>query len=249
MYDIFARYYDVLMQDATYKQRAKRICALLSSFGVAAHATVLDLACGTGSITQLLAAQGYAVIGADQSVEMLTLAQQKCWQAGRSPLFIQQRMQDLELHCQIDAAVCLLDSFNHLPTWRDAEKALARLAKYLRPGGSLLFDVNTIYKHQKILGNTSFVKESQDVLCLWQNEYEYASKSHAVNITLDFFVPQGNNSYLRYTEEFSEHAWPLEDWKEALQQNGFQLHAVYDDLSVQPAGKRTQRALFVAQKL
>ncbi len=242
-YTGFARYYDRLMQDAAYEQRAKRICALLRSCGVC-KGDILDIACGTGSLTLPLLREGYSLIGVDQSPEMLQIAREKCEEAGFAPLLICQEMQSLDLYGTVDGAICMLDSLNHLPDEIALEQTFARLRLFLAPGAVLLFDVNTPYKHESILGDNSFVLEEEGLLCIWRNFYEPETQS--VDILLDIFEEDENGRYTRCCEQFCERAFPLETIRAMLHTNGFTLEGIYDDISDEAVGAKTQRALFVA---
>lgn len=244
-YSVFARVYDNLMESACYEQRANRICALLHSNGVC-EGDILDMACGTGQLLPLLEKQGYSMIGIDKSPEMLTAARENCYAAGSTPLLLCQDMQVLDLYGTVDGAVCIMDSLNHLPNLSAIRKTLARLHVFLRPGGIFLFDVNTVHKHQNILADNCFVLETQDVYCVWQNEYR--KRLHTVQITLDFFMRQGN-VYRRESEQFQEHAYSLASLTRVLQETGFEPLGIYDDLTDLPADEKSERALFVVKTL
>jgi len=246
MYGCFAEYYDRLMQDADYTQRAERFCALLDTLGIPGG-DVLDLACGTGSLLPLLAARGYSVIGVDQSEEMLMRAQEKCAEAGISPLLLCQDMRALNLYGTVDAAVCALDSLNHLPGENAVDETLARLRLFVRPGGVLLFDINSEYKHRCVLADNSFVLEDDTLFCVWQNEFDSANS--AVTVTLDFFESVDEDCYTRQTEQFTEYAYPLPLWQTLLEKNGFAVQTMYDDLTDKPAHAHSERVLVAALRI
>lgn len=241
-YGVFAQYYDRLMEPAAYRQRAKRICALLFSYGVAGG-TVLDLACGTGEMTQRLQAAGYDPIGVDSSPDMLMVAREKLTP---NTLLLCQDMRELDLYGTVDAAICMLDSLNHLASLAELQQTLQRLALFIKPGGVLLFDVNTPYKHREILKDNTFVYELEDVLCVWQNAY--SEKDDTVAITLDLFVQQEGDSYTRFTEQFAERAYSIPQLQQVLGQAGFTVLDLFDDCTPQAPGPQTQRILVSAKR-
>lgn len=151
-YADFAAFYDRLTDDVGYPQRADYIAELLMEHGMK-KGIVLDLACGTGSLTLELSKRGYEMIGVDASPDMLCAAQEKCAQAGAEVLFLCQPMEALDLYGTVNAAVCTLDSLNHITDPDTLREVLRRVSLFLEPGGLFVFDVNTPYKHREVLGN------------------------------------------------------------------------------------------------
>ncbi|MBQ7542093.1 MAG: class I SAM-dependent methyltransferase [Clostridia bacterium] len=242
-YDRFAAFYDDLTQDVQYVRRASTLCDLLSSFGVR-DGLVLDLACGTGSMTVEMAKRGYEMIGVDASAEMLCAAQQKAAEAGQSILFLCQTMQTLDLFGTVRGVICTLDSLNHLTKEADLRQTVRRVALFLEAGGVFLFDVNTPYKHREILANNTFVSETDDVYCVWQNELLDAD---TVRITLDFFERE-DDVYLRSTEQFCERAYDPQLLRSVLEEYGFSVQGIYDENDLCAPRGDTQRLIFAVTK-
>lgn len=240
-YEAFAEYYDALMQDVDYPQRAKYIDRLIRTHKPDAHLLV-DLACGTGSMTVAFAAMGYDVIGTDMSEDMLSKAREK---SDGSILYLCQKMQELDMYGTIDAFVCTLDSLNHLPNRAEVVKAFAKVSLFLEPDGVFVFDMNTPYKHEFVLRSNTFVYETETVYCVWQNEYAGGGK---VDIALDFFEEQPDGHYARYCEDFSEAAYSLTETEDMLREAGLKLLAVYDDMTHEAPKKDSERLVFVAVK-
>ena len=239
-YDIFARYYDRLTENVGYRDRAQYFDALIRKHLGKAE-IVLDLACGTGSLTAALAALGYDVIGVDGSPEMLSVAVEKL----PGGLFLCQEMDELDLYGTVQATICALDSVNHVTDYDELCRIFARVALFTEPGGLFLFDVNSLYKHREVLGDNAFVYEYADLFCVWQNTQ---APEDTVEITLDFFVRQGER-YDRYTDWFCERAYPHEMLCAALQQAGMQLLKVYADDTMSPPDDKSQRLIYVAKKI
>ncbi|MBQ7546540.1 MAG: methyltransferase domain-containing protein [Clostridia bacterium] len=244
-YDRFAAYYDALTDDVQYARRAAYLRDLLSRFGVR-DGLVLDLACGTGSMTIEMAGHGYDMIGVDASAGMLSVAQQKATDAGCNILFLCQRMQQLDLYGTVRGTICTLDSLNHLTDEADLRETVRRVSLFTEPGGVFVFDVNTPYKHRAVLANNSFVRESDDVFCVWQSEI---SGSDTVRITLDFFErDEDKDVYYRSTEQFCERSYDLQLLREVLETYGFEVSGVFDEFAPTEPAADAQRIVIAAIK-
>lgn len=243
-YDALARFYDLLTTDVDYEKRGEYIHSLLIEHG-ADKGIMLDLSCGTGTLTEFFYKKGYDMIGVDKSPEMLMKARQKFFLSGCDALLLCQDIRELDLYGTVDCAICTLDSINHLPTIEDVSTAFSRVSLFLNRGGVFVFDVNTEYKHREILGDNTFVLEEDDVFVVWQNAYEASDKS--TDICLDIFTKNGE-LYERSTEEFTEWAYSTRELGDALTENGFEVKAVYDDLSRECEREDSERLYFVAVK-
>ncbi len=244
-YDIFSAYYDRLTNNVGYNERAEYFCELLAENGVT-DGLLLDLACGTGSLSIELIKRGFDVIGVDASEGMLTQARQKFYEAEQpAPLLLCQRLEGLDLYGTVDAAVCALDSLNHLTDSKQVRHFFKRLAYFINPGGVFVFDVNTVYKHRHILADNVFVYDLDDLYCVWQNHL--CEDGMTVDIDLDFFVSDGK-SYHRSGESFSECAYELDDIKKWLDKSGFDVRNVFAELSHETVTQNTQRAVITAVK-
>ena len=240
-YEAFAEYYDGLMQNVDYDSRAQYIDRLIRKYKPNANLLV-DLACGTGSMTVKFAQMGYDVIGVDISEDMLSKARDK---SDGSILYLCQSIQELDMYGTIDAFVCTLDGLNHIDGRGELVRAFRRVSLFMEPDGVFVFDMNTQYKHERILGCNTFVYENDEVYCVWQNQYEGGGR---VDIALDFFEEQEDGSYERYCEDFSEIAYSLADTEEMLREAGLKTAALYDDMTLDPPNERSERIVFVAVK-
>lgn len=248
-YGVFSKYYDLLTQNISYQQRAVYFDTLIKQ-NMQGAGLVADLACGTGSFSFELAGLGYDVIGVELSEDMLSVAMQKKGEHPElpftNPLFIRQDLTELELYDNVDVALCVLDSINHITDPAAVTALFARAGEYVRSGGLFLFDVNTEYKHREVLGNQTFVYDLDEVYCVWQNTL---SEDLLVQIDLDFFVyDEANDCYYREGESFSERAYSHSFLSALLEQNGFALLQVYADDSFNPVADTTQRAIYLAKK-
>lgn len=244
-YSVFAQFYDELTNNVNYTQRAEYLLALLAKLEHSPGLT-LDLACGTGSLTLELFRRGVDIYGVDASAEMLSLAREKCMDQGADILFLQQRMQDLDLYGTVNTVFSSLDSINHLQGKEQVRRTFKRVSLFLEPQGYFVFDLNTLYKHEHILGNHTFIYDMEQVYCAWQNRY--APGTGRVDIRLDFFSKEGA-VYHRYGERFSEFAYPIGYVTDWLKEAGFGEIQVFDEMTFEPPKKDSQRVVFAAKKL
>ena len=243
-YDNFSRFYDLLTDNVEYEKRADYFCRLLSLCGVK-DGILLDLACGTGSISVEMAKRGFDVIGVDSSIGMLNAARQKAFESGEQILLLNQSMDDLDLYGTVDCAVCVLDSINHLDGAEQVKRTFEKVSLFMNKGGAFAFDVNTLYKHKSILADNAFVYDFDELYCVWQNNFNEADGS--VDITLDFFEEE-DGVYYRSGESFTEQAYDLEDIKKWLEEAGFEVIGIFDDMTTEKAHSETERAVFLAKK-
>lgn len=239
-YQAFSEFYDRLMQDVDYAARADYLLSLFDKHGEKPK-TVLDIACGSGSLCAELMRRGVDVIGVDASETMLAKAAAKVPDA----LLLCQDMREMDLYGTVDGAVCVLDSLNHLCRTADVAQVFRRTRLFVEPGGLLVFDVNTPYKHREVLADRSFVAEEEDVLCVWRNRY--LPRSGEVEILLDFFVEQEDGRYERYWDTVRERAYSERTLRRLLAQTGWETLAVYEDMTIEPPTADCQRMIFVAR--
>lgn len=247
-YGVFAHYYDELTRNVPYDAMAERLDILLRSHTVAPEGVrpvLLDLGCGTGSISERMAMRGYDVIGADASCDMLAIASQKRVANGSDVLYICQDMRKLRLYSPAHACISTLDSFCHCPDKAAVAQAFGRVADCLYEGGLFLFDVNSPFKHAHVLAGNTFVYDSEQVYCVWKNTY--SEQDCTVHIDLDLFVRE-NDRYRLEEESFVERTYALADWEQLLTDAGFTMIEVFDDYTEQEVQEDSQRYLFVARK-
>ncbi|MCM1335345.1 MAG: methyltransferase domain-containing protein [Bacteroides sp.] len=240
-YGAFAEFYDTLTENVDYAEIAAYYDRLNTRFG-GKKEILLDLACGTGSLSVLFSKMGYDVIGVDSSPEMLNVALSKEHGAIQ---YLCQSMTELDLYGTIQAAVSSLDSINHLSDRGEVLRAFERVSLFSDPGALFLFDVNTVYKHERVLEDRTFLYEAEHVLCIWQNEY---LGDGTTEIALDFFAEGEDGRYERFSEGFTETAYPEEELHALLERAGFEVCAVYDYLTEEPPRADSEKLTFVARK-
>lgn len=245
MYNEFAYSYDALMVDADYKKRTDYICALFKAFD-RMPTLMLDLACGTGEFSNNMANLGVSVIGVDISYDMLSIAREKTVESGNDILYLCQNATELDLYGTVDGAICCLDSLNHITDYNDFCKAIAKVSLFLEKDRLFIFDLNTPYKHREVLGNNTFVIDTDDIFCVWQNEY--SEENQTVEIALDFFTPD-QDVYHRTGERFCERAYTEQEIYQALEKAGLKIEAVFEDLTQNEPSDKTERIIYVTRKV
>lgn len=239
-YESLAFSYDALTYDVPYPEIAAFFERVLKRSGVEAQ-TVLDLACGTGSLSLLLAQKGYSVLGVDCSEEMLTVASEKSMELAlpEPPFWICQKMQRLRLPYPVDAAVCSLDSVNYVTKPSDLQEAFRRVFAALKPHGLFLFDINTPYKLRGLDGQV-FLDETEDAYCVWRTEFSRKICSYWV----DLFRREKDGRYRRSTELHRQRYYALEELTQWLRESGFGNIRVYGDCRLRRPAEGEQRIYF-----
>jgi SAM-dependent methyltransferase len=235
--------YDRLTNDVDYSAVVDFYHEILASEGVKPR-TVADLACGTGSVSLLLAQRGYQVTGVDMSEDMLTVAADKTQELENRPVFVCQRLQALRLPRGVDLAVSGLDSMNYITDPADCEMAIKRVYKALNPGGIFIFDVNTPQRFQSMDGQV-FLDEDDDVYCVWRGEFD--AKTNICSYGMDLFQRAGK-TWQRSFEEHQEYAYTQEQLEQYLKNAGFSHIRVYGDRHMGAPTETDQRIYFSARK-
>lgn len=245
-YDFLAGCYDEFTTDVGYAAWADYIEAHFRRRGLPGK-TVLDLACGTGSLTRELAQRGYEMIGVDLSPEMLAEAAEKNQDVdGIPPIFLCQSMDKLDLYGTIDACVCCLDSVNYVTDPKKLQKAFERVYLFLMPGGVFLFDINTPEKLQGLDGQV-FLDETEDAYCVWRAEY--SKRSRICSYFMDIFrLDEESGLWERGEELHRERSYEPQELVEYLTQAGFQDIRQFGNLKMRAPKPGEDRIFFTARK-
>ncbi len=239
-YAALAQVYDSLMPAQAYPAWADSCDAIFRPRGL--H-TVLDLACGTGRLSWLLAEKGYEVIGADLSSDML--AEAMAAGEGRSaeirPMFICQAMEELDLYGTVQAVVCSMDGMNYLDP-EALKETVRRVRLFLEPGGLFVFDIHTPEKLRSMDGE-NFVDESEDAFCVWSAEM---TEEGACDYVVDLFTREGR-LWRRSTEEHREYVHDPEALSALLKELGFASVEIHGGLPLRERRPEDERLFFVAE--
>ena len=241
-YQALSAYYDRFTDDVGYADWADFFERLFAREGIQPK-LVLDLACGTGSLTRILAERGYEMIGADASPEMLMQAMQNTMDCEPRPLFLNQRMEALDLYGTVDACLCCLDSINYVTEPQTLQKAFERVHLFLEPkSGLFVFDINTPEKFACMDGN-AYVREDEDVFCVWQAAVEDSLCAYQ----FDIFAREGDK-WTRAQETHEERIYTVEQLTDMLEKAGFSEIKTYGDQSFEPVRGGEDRIYFTARK-
>ena len=250
-YNAIARVYDKLNAEIDYEGWADFFEGCFDRFLDSRPELVLDLACGTGSMTLELAARGYDMIGADMSGEMLTEAMDKAYDKGiEGVLFLKQDMRCFELYGTVGAIVCCLDSVNYLTEDGDLEKCFKCAHNYLDPDGLFIFDVNTPYKFENVYGSNHYIFEDknsfgENAYCGWQNEYDRESK--LCNFYLSVFTEEEDGRFSRADEVQTERCYSEEELIESLEKSGFEVLGFFGDFAFSKPESNCERWYIAAR--
>lgn len=243
-YRTFASVYDTLMQEVPYGQWMEYILRLWDRFGLKPR-LVADLGCGTGTLSVLLAQKGYEMIGIDASADMLTIASEKAARAGCEILLLNQPMEDFELFGTVDSIISVFDSINYIIE-PDELAAVFRLVKnYLNEGGLFVFDVNTLYKYERILADNTFAENYDDCAYIWDNYYDRAAALNEYELNL-FIQAQGSH-FEKSVEYHYQRGYEIEELKALLAAADLALLAVYDAYTFEPPKEDSERIFFVCK--
>ena len=242
-YQNLALSYDRLTNDVDYRAVVDFYFQILEQEKVKPK-TAADLACGTGSVSVLLAEKGLRVTGVDMSEDMLSIAYAKAQDLSQPPLFVCQQLQQLTLPRGVDLAVCALDSLDYITDPQDCAEAIRRTYKVLNPGGVFIFDVNTPEKLRNMDGQV-FLDEDDDVYCVWRGEFD--EKTNICSYGMDLFQRVGDH-WQRSFEEHREYAYSIDQLTQYLRNAGFTSIRVYGDRRMSSPDSSDQRIYFKARK-
>lgn len=219
----FASVYDALTQDVPYEQWIEQYENIWRENG-GRPKLLLDLACGTGTLSCMIARGDVEVIGVDHSPEMLSVARRKAEGISPAPLFIEQSMDELDLYGTVDGAICALDSVNYIQSAGELARVFGRVSLFLEPGRLFVFDINTERKLRMLNGKT-IVKETENLFCVWQNDYNPRRKY--CDFIIDVFIKDGPCIYRRISEIHRERAYSLRSMRGALERSGMRIIGIY----------------------
>lgn len=242
-YEALADWYDSLTEDVDYEGLYEYLSAILTRNGIQPE-RVLDMACGTGSLSMLFAENGAECYGMDLSEDMLTRAARKTDGMARPPRFLHGDMKDFSLPEPVDVLVCMLDSFNYMTSPEDGAQAISCFWKALRPGGILIFDVRPPQQLRAFDGQM-FMDETEDVVCIWRTEFN--ERENQCFYGMDIFVREGN-LWRREREEHLEYAFSLPLIQEMLERTGFRDVTFYGERTFLPPQPDEERVFITARK-
>lgn len=246
-YTSFAEVYDVFMDNVPYKEWAAYVNEILKKHGIK-EGTVLDLGCGTGSMTEELDDLGYEMIGVDLSDEMLEIAVQKMEEKEREILYISQDMRELELYSTVDAVVSACDSVNYILDMEELTDVFRLVNEYLEPNGVFFFDFNTKHKYRDVIGDQTIAEDRAECSFIWDNYYYEEECVNEYELTLFIQESEDASLYRKYQETHLQRGYTLEEMKAMIEASGMIFEAAYDDYTGKSATGESERICVVARE-
>ena len=243
-YTGFAEVYDRFMDNVPYDAWCAYLVSLLREEGIG-DGLLLELGCGTGSLTERLAAEGYDMIGVDNSEEMLGQAIEKRDASGYDILYLLQDMRSFELYGTVRAVVSLCDCMNYILEEEDLTEVFRLVNNYLDPGGVFIFDLNTEYKY-RTMGTRTIAEDRDDCSFIWENEYR--PEEHLNEYDLAIFVREQEDLYRKYTETHLQRAWTLQEIAGAAEKAGMRFETVYEACTRRAPGDDSERVYIILRE-
>ncbi|MGN0373008.1 MAG: class I SAM-dependent DNA methyltransferase [Enterocloster sp.] len=243
-YTSFAQVYDTFMDNIPYEEWAGYVRELLEEQG-AADGLVLDLGCGTGSLTELLAGFGYDMIGVDNSEDMLEIAMDKRSASGQDILYLLQDMREFELYGTVRAVVSICDSMNYILDHEDLVQVFRLVNNYLDPRGVFIFDMNTEYKYRELMADNTFAEDREECSFIWNNFYDEEERINEYDLTL--FIREGE-LYRKFEETHYQRAYSLKEVRQAAEEAGMEFVAAYDAFTRGPVKEDSDRMYVILRE-
>ena len=272
-YTGFAEVYDIFMDETPYHAWAERIREMIERYGVSRPGSapqagektgeaseespsrqellqserdlVVDLGCGTGTLTRLLSDYGYDMIGVDNSQDMLAIALEKEKDTKRPVMYLLQDMQELELYSTVGTVVSVCDSLNYLLTEEEVLQTFQKVNLYLFPRGIFVFDFNTVYKYEKVIGDTTIAENREDCSFIWENYYDPGERINEYDLTL--FIREGD-LYRKQTETHYQRGYTLSEMKKMAEKAGMEWILAIDADTGKKVHAKTERIFAVVRE-
>lgn len=245
-YTGFAYVYDEYMDNIPYEEWCGYLLGLLKEHGVNAPMTVVELGCGTGTVTRRLDEEGYDCIGIDLSEDMLMLASEKTYDSGRQIVYSHQDMRDFALPYEADAMVSIGDSMNYITDTEDLEAVFSCVNKGLSKDGVFIFDLKTIYFFKDVLGENTFAENRDESAFIWDNSFDEESRNNIYNLAV--FVLNEEGSFDRYEENHCQHGFTQDEVLSAAQRAGLNCAAVYDAFTHDEPKSESERLYYIFKR-
>lgn len=242
-YTEFSKVYDCFMNQTPYEQWLQFIVKQFHAYGIE-DGLVLDLGCGTGKLTRMLAKRGYDMIGIDASIEMLEEAKRQS--ADDGILYVAQDMREFELYGTVRAVVSVCDCVNYILEVDQLRQMFSLVNNYLDPGGVFLFDFNTKYKYEQVIGDAVIAENQEDASFIWENFYYPDEEINEYDVT--FFLRQENGLYQKYVEEHYQRAYELEMIKTLINEAGLKFVDAFDEYDNLAAHEKSERVCVLARE-
>lgn len=244
-YTDFADVYDTFMDETPYQEWCEFLVQMFDQYHVP-KGLVLDLGCGTGTLTQMLSQKGYDMIGVDNSSQMLSIAMEKREVLGENILYLMQDMREFELYGTVGAVISVCDSLNYLLEEDDLVKTFKLVNNYLDPKGIFIFDFNTVYKYQEVIGDATIAENREECSFIWENYYHEEEEINEYDLTI--FVREEEDVFRKFEENHFQRGYRLEQMKEALMKAGMEFVMALDANTHEEVTEISERIYCIARE-
>ncbi|MBP5198451.1 MAG: class I SAM-dependent methyltransferase [Lachnospiraceae bacterium] len=257
-YGDFAYVYDELMDNTPYEKWCDRIVELIAKYGVSKPERdsedlldseknlVLDLGCGTGTLTEMLYKKGFDCMGVDMSQSMLSVACEKKEKSGSEILYLCQDMRELDLYSTVGTVVSVCDSVNYILEDEELTDVFSSVNNYLYPEGIFIFDFNTDYKYREVIGDSTISENREDCSFIWENDYDPDEEINEYDLTV--FVKEDGELFRRFRETHLQRGYSVATMKKIVEKSGLDLVLMMDSDTDKEVTATSERVLVVAKK-
>lgn len=256
-YQDFAYVYDEFMDATPYEEWATLLSHWIEKYGISKPTRdakdileseknlVVDLGCGTGTLTKLLYDKGYDMIGVDNSESMLEIAMEKREESGAEILYLLQDMRELELYSTVGTIVSVCDSVNYILEEEELQEVFSLVNNYLYPQGIFIFDFNTVYKYEQVIGDTTIAENREDCSFIWENFYDEETQLNEYDVTV--FVREGE-LFRRFQETHVQRGYTVEQMTRLVELAGMAIVEVLDADTLERVTPESERVYVVARE-
>ena len=244
-YSGFAKVYDLFMDNIPYEEWTDYVKELFAEEGVK-DGILLDLGCGTGSVTELLAKSGFDMIGIDNSEEMLEIAMEKRAESGLDILYLLQDMREFELYGTVKGVVSICDSMNYILDDEDLLDVFKLVHNYLDNEGIFIFDMKTMHEYANVMADNTFAEDREESSFIWENYYDEEEEINQYDLSI--FVKEEDGRYRKYEETHLQRAYEQQCVEELIKESGLELLHVYDAFTKDLPAEDSQRIYFVCRR-
>lgn len=241
-YTSFAEVYDLFMDNIPYEEWSAYLADLFREYGIE-DGLLLDLGCGTGKLTRLMAQKGYDMIGVDYSYDMLAIAKEH---SEESILYLLQDMREFELYGTVKGIYCACDSLNYILEEEEVKEVFSLVNNYLDPNGIFAFDINTPYKYEVLLGENTIAENRDEGSFIWENFYDEEERINEYDLTL--YIKDEDERFQRFQEVHYQKCYDLETIKELLAEAGMEFVTAYDAYTKNPVRNDSEKVLVIARE-
>ena len=242
-YTGFAYVYDEYMDNIPYEEWGEYMMTLLKENGVSDGMSVLELGCGTGTVTRMLSKSGYDCVGLDMSEDMLSIASDKTFEEDLHIIYTCQDMRDFEVPYSMDAMISIGDSMNYITCVDDLENVFSCVRENLKENGVFIFDLKTIHFFRDILADNTYAQNRDDSAFIWDNYYDEEERNNEYELAV--FVKNEDGTFDRFEEQHYQHGFTIEEVTGAARKAGLNVKSIYNAFTKDAPDESSERLYFI----